>query len=156
MSALTPSTPNQIAFLADTKTHRFRFDIPSSDGTKAYRVSQATATSQWQCGCPAWIYQKGPMVDRKPCKHLRAMTDLLLQIEGSPAAAASLGAAPAKVTAAPAAQAPARQIASGRAAAVGAIEALVTQAETEVAAARQRLADAEAKLAALKAAAKAA
>lgn len=41
-SNLTAQAPNQITFLADTKTHRFRFDIPSSDGSKSYRVSQAT------------------------------------------------------------------------------------------------------------------
>lgn len=142
-SNLTAQAPNQITFLADTKTHRFRFDIPSSDGSTSYRVSQATTTDQWQCGCPSWIYQKGPMIDRKPCKHLRAMSDLLLQIEGKAPAAAQVQAAP-------------KQIGTGKAAAQAALNGLVADAEREVAAAKTRLADAEAKLEALKAAAKAA
>lgn len=150
MNSLQASSPNQITFLADTNTHRFRFDIPSSDGTKAYRVAQAQTSGQWQCSCPAWIYQKGPMAQRKPCKHLKAMNDLLLQIEGKAAAPAAVAAAP-------------RVLTSGADAAREALEALVRSAEAEVAATERQIADAEkrldaakAKLAALRVAAKAA
>lgn len=152
MNSLQARTPNEIAFLADTNTHAFRFDIPSSDGTKSYRVSTRKATGKWECSCPAWIYQKAPLADRKPCKHLQAMSDLLLQIEGKAAAPVAVAAAPSPK----AAPAPKRIAANGADAARQAIEALVAQAEAEAANARAELDRAEAKLAALRLAAKAA
>jgi len=91
-NALMTTTPDQITFLEDTRSHRFRFDIPSSNGSDTYRVSQATGSGQWQCGCPSWIYQRGPQLERKPCKHLRAMTDVLLQIDDTGHACPSLDA----------------------------------------------------------------
>lgn len=140
MNNLTASAPNQITFLADTKTHKNRFDIPSSDGSKSYRVAQAQGSGEWQCSCPAWIYAKG---GRKPCKHLNAMSDLLLQIEGAAPAAAQVRPAPA-------------QIGTGRSAARAQIESLVRQAEREAADARAKAEAAEAKLAALRVALQAA
>lgn len=138
MSNLTATAPNQITFLGDTNSHRNRFDIPSSDGSKTYRVAQAQKTGEWQCSCPAWIYKKG---GRAPCKHLKAMSDLLLQIEGS---------APVAVQAAPS------QVGDGRVAARAQIEALASQAEKEAADLHAKAEAAAAKAKALRAAAKAA
>lgn len=167
---LTTTSQNQITFLEDTRTHRFRFDIPSSNGTDTYRVSQAIGSGQWQCGCPSWIYQRGPQLERKPCKHLRAMTDVLLQIDDTGHACPSLDAgqgrpvhpnarptlveakAPAKAKAPKAISAP--KAASGRDAARQAIDALVRETEAEVALLRGKLKEAEAKMVALQAAAK--
>lgn len=144
MNTLTATAPNQITFLDDTVTHKNRFDIPSTDGSKTYRVAQAQKTDQWQCSCPSWIYQKGiTVIERRPCKHLRAMGDLLLQIEGKAPAAAQVKAAPAALPA-------------GKDAAAAAIAALVSQAEREATEAHAKWITAQAKLDALRLALKAA
>ena len=180
-NALMTTTPDQITFLEDTRSHRFRFDIPSSNGSDTYRVSQATGSGQWQCGCPSWIYQRGPQLERKPCKHLRAMTDVLLQIDDTGHACPSLeasqrpvhpnarptpieaqapvtkakAAAP-KAVSAPKVSAPkaAPVSASGRNAARQTLDALARDAEAEVAMLRGKLVEAEAKMAAFQAASK--
>lgn len=146
MNSLQARTPSEITFLPDTKTHQHRFDIPSSKGDDTYRVSQRVGSGGWECSCPAWIYARG---GRKPCKHLNAMSGLLLQIEGKSAPAAQpLRAAPAaQITDAASAIAAAQQ---------AAVAGLLGQAEREVNDLRAKLNAAEAKLNGLRAAIKAA
>jgi hypothetical protein len=45
--------------------------IPSSSKRgKFWAVKRNIQTGQLSCSCPAWIFQRGPAVDRKPCKHV--------------------------------------------------------------------------------------
>jgi len=64
--------------LEDTKTHIYRFQIPSESSNKLYTVAKRIATDEWECECLGWIHKK----PGKPrgCKHLRAMLPDLMRI----------------------------------------------------------------------------
>ncbi len=66
--------------LPDTVTHRFRMDIPSESSDRIYRVSQSTSHKGFECSCPSWLFQKLPPSQRTPCKHIRAMSPVLQQL----------------------------------------------------------------------------
>jgi hypothetical protein len=40
---------------------------------KSYTIKRSLLTGQVSCDCPAWRFQRGPTLERKPCKHIRAM-----------------------------------------------------------------------------------
>ena len=63
-----------MARLPDTKTHRFRFEIPSSNGKKLYLISQCIANQQWQCSCTGWIAHR-------KCKHLKSTEEERMKLE---------------------------------------------------------------------------
>ena len=79
------STAIQIArkaglqLMEDNATHRFRFFISGSSGNR-YTVSQSKSSGQWQCSCPGWTL-KSP---RRDCKHLKAITPVLKQLDAAP------------------------------------------------------------------------
>lgn len=60
--------------LPDTKTHRFRFDIPSESSNALYRISQritnGSTHGQYECSCKSWIYSRGGD-GTGLCKHLK-------------------------------------------------------------------------------------
>lgn len=65
--------------LPATASHDIRFEVPSSDGSRAYviaRCAKGVNKGQFQCGCPGWI-------TRRKCKHLSAIGPSLKLIESA-------------------------------------------------------------------------
>ena len=71
---------NGISFLADNKTHQFRFEIASSSSDRVYVVAMSKSNLDWQCSCLGWI-MKRPGKPRG-CKHLKALLPSLMQLNG--------------------------------------------------------------------------
>jgi len=69
--------------LEDTKTHVYRFQIPSESSNRLYTVSKRLASDEWECECPGWIHKK----PGKPrgCKHLKSMMPSLILLESEKA-----------------------------------------------------------------------
>jgi hypothetical protein len=65
---------SDIIALPDTKTHRFRFDIPSESSNNIYRISQRITNGithgQYECNCESWLYRRGGNAQHL-CKHLQ-------------------------------------------------------------------------------------
>lgn len=61
--------PPDAIMLPDEGPHKLRMDIPSSSGSRYYRVSFLSGpnSNYFQCSCPGFIGHQ------KTCKHLRAM-----------------------------------------------------------------------------------
>jgi hypothetical protein len=72
---------NGISFLADNKTHQFRFEIPSASNDRLYVVAMSKSSLEWQCSCPGWI-MKRPGKPRG-CKHLKALLPSLAQLSAT-------------------------------------------------------------------------
>lgn len=67
---------NEVTFLPDTESHRFRMEVPSSSSDRMYVVSQnkrGVHAGRWECGCRGWITHRN-------CKHLKEMLPALQQI----------------------------------------------------------------------------
>ena len=65
--------------LSPSDMYRIRFNIPSSDGNRAYTVAlcaKGVNAGKWQCGCPGWIRHRN-------CKHMREMLPSLKMIESA-------------------------------------------------------------------------
>jgi hypothetical protein len=69
-------TRKDMSKLADSKTHRFRFEIPSSNGKKLYLISQQKSNLEWQCSCTGWIAHR-------KCKHLKSTEAERMKLEKS-------------------------------------------------------------------------
>jgi len=45
--------------------------VPSAtDPSKEYKVSE-DEQGNWLCSCPAFIFQKRPIAEKRPCKHIQ-------------------------------------------------------------------------------------
>lgn len=77
--ALQITIPGAVMLPANA-SHVNRMEIKSESSNRLYIVAQSRSIGNWQCSCPSWIYQRLPLDQRKPCKHLNAMMPMLEQL----------------------------------------------------------------------------
>jgi hypothetical protein len=47
-----------------------------SDPEKSFTIA-LNRDGRFGCSCPRWVFQRGPMADRKPCHHISRQQDVL-------------------------------------------------------------------------------
>jgi hypothetical protein len=60
--------------LPDNEQYTNRFEIPSSNGKKLYKIAQHKTTKIWSCSCTGWIAHR-------KCKHLKATEAERMKLE---------------------------------------------------------------------------
>lgn len=63
--------------LPDNQQWTNRIEIKSSSSTRLYVVAQRKTSGEWACSCPGWKRYRY-------CKHLSAMTPMLIDVRSAP------------------------------------------------------------------------
>jgi hypothetical protein len=74
------STVSGFAMLPPSAQYSTRLSVKSSSSNRTYVIAQNAKTGAWSCSCPASIFQKGPRYNAKPCKHIRALNLVPMQL----------------------------------------------------------------------------